>query len=65
MAMTQGINKTDRFRYCIYPHLFASHTRNAELMVTWSEQWPGGVIAGRVEFLTEEQVCDEECELID
>ena len=64
VAMTQGINKTDGFRYCIYPHLFASYTRNAELMVTWSEQWPGGVIAGRVKFLTKEQVC-EECELID
>ncbi|KAK3173792.1 hypothetical protein OEA41_007124 [Lepraria neglecta] len=65
VAMTQGINKTDGFRYCIYPHMFASHTRNAELMVTWSEQWPGGVFAGRVKFLTEELVCEEECELID
>jgi hypothetical protein len=65
VAMTQGINITNGFRYCIYPHLFASHTRNAELLVTWSEQWPGGVIAGKVNFLTEEQACEEECELID
>lgn len=61
VALTQGIGKTDGFRYCIYPHLFASHTGKAELMVTWSEQYPGGVIAGKVHFQTGEEVCEEEC----
>ena len=64
VCMTKPIDQPNGFRYCMYPHLFASHTRKAELMVTWSEQWPGGVVAGKVKFLTEEEVCEEKCELI-
>ena len=63
VALTQGIHIEDGFRYCIYPHLFASHTRNGELLVTWSEQWPGGVIAGKLQFQTSEEECEEQCEL--
>ena len=39
-----------KWMYCIYPQLWASDEENAELMVTWSEQYPGGVIAGRIKL---------------
>lgn len=31
--------------YCIYPQLWASDEENGELMLTWSEQCPGAVVA--------------------
>ena len=65
VGLTEGIDKKDGFRYCIYPHLFASRTHKAEMMVTWSEQWPGGVVAGKVHFQTNEEECTEDCELIE
>lgn len=39
-----------KWMYCIYPQIWASNEENAELMVTWSEQYPGGVIAARVKM---------------
>ena len=44
-----GIEKDDSYKYCIYPHDWAQVARD-ELMVTWSEQWPGGVIAAKLRF---------------
>ena len=39
-----------KWMYCIYPQLWASDEKNAELMVTWSEQYPGGVIAASIKL---------------
>ena len=39
-----------RFMYCIYPHLWASDEERAELVVTWSEQYPGGVVTARIKL---------------
>lgn len=55
VGVATGIEKKDGFRYCIYPHLWASDPRRGELMVTWSEQWPGGVIAAKIKFQMAEQ----------
>ena len=40
----------DSWMYCMYPHLWASDEKEAELMVTWSEKWPGGVVAAKLKF---------------
>lgn len=39
-----------KWMYCIYPQLWASDEGNAELVVTWSEQYPGGVVAARIKL---------------
>ena len=39
-----------KWMYCIYPQLWASDEENAELVVTWSEQYPGGVVAARIKL---------------
>ena len=39
-----------KWMYCIYPQLWASDEEKAELMVTWSEQYPGGVLAARIKL---------------
>ncbi|KAK4690413.1 hypothetical protein P7C71_g6371, partial [Lecanoromycetidae sp. Uapishka_2] len=54
LGLATGIDKTDGFIYCIYPLLWRSNTKKGELMVTWSEQYPGGVIAARIQFDMEE-----------
>ena len=38
------------YRYCIYPHPWAFREQDGELMVTWCEPFPGGVIAAKVKF---------------
>ena len=39
-----------KWMYCIYPHLWASNEEKAELVITWSEQCPGGVVAARLKL---------------
>ena len=39
-----------KWMYCIYPHVWARGGDKAELLVTWSEMWPGGVVAARVKL---------------
>ena len=39
-----------KWMYCIYPQLWASDEENAELVVTWSEQCPGGVVAAKLKL---------------
>ena len=39
-----------KWMYCIYPQLWASDEEKAELVVTWSEPYPGGVIAGKLKL---------------
>lgn len=38
----------DSYMYCMYAHPWASDEEKAQLMVTWSEKWPGGVVAARL-----------------
>ena len=53
VCKAEGINEPttkDKWMYCIYPHLWASDEDKAELMVTWSEQCPGGVIGAKIKL---------------
>ena len=49
IAKASGING-DGYMYCIYPHPWAFKEEDGELMVTWSEKWPGGVVAAKLKF---------------
>ena len=44
----KGIQKKDGFMYCVYPHIWASNEEKAELVVSWSEGYPGGVVMARL-----------------
>ena len=44
-------NGEDKWMYCIYPQFWASNEENAELMLTWSEKCPGGVVVGKIKLL--------------
>lgn len=53
VCQVEGIKETTgkgKWMYCIYPQLWASEEERAELVVTWSEQCPGGVIAARIKL---------------
>ena len=50
VCMTSGIKIKDKYRYCIYPHIWASDEEKAELVVSWSEPYPGGVIMARLKL---------------
>ncbi|KAI9800496.1 MAG: hypothetical protein M1825_004044 [Sarcosagium campestre] len=43
-----GIEYPDGFKYCIYPHPWCFREEDGEMLVTWCEQFPGGVIAGKI-----------------
>ena len=50
-----GIKYKDGFMYCIYPHPWALPEDTAgyrSLIVSWSEHFPGGVIAAKLRFKT-------------
>lgn len=60
ICQAQGIENDKEYKYCIYPHLFASNIPKRELIVTWSEHWPGGVIAAKLKLrMDEEKAADE------
>ena len=44
-----------KWMYCIYPHLWASGEEYGELFVTWSEHYPGGVIAAKIKLAALEE----------
>ena len=46
------INVSNGHRYCIYGHPWASEC-GKDLFVTWSETWPGGVVAAKLNFRME------------
>ena len=50
IADATGIDVPGGFRYCMYPQIWASDVAKSELTVTWSEQWPGGVILARLKL---------------
>jgi Domain of unknown function (DUF4185) len=47
LGKVEGITSKDGFRYCMYPHPWAPLS-DGELLCSWSEHWPGGVIDGKV-----------------
>ncbi len=47
----QGIDYPDTIMYCMYPHTWALDEGNGELLVTWSEQWPGGVVGAKISLV--------------
>ena len=57
-----GIDHDEKHKYCIYPHLFASNIPKRELIVTWSEHLPGGVIAAKLKFKIDEAGAIKEAE---
>ena len=57
-----GIDNDEKYNHCIYPHLFASDVPKRELMVTWSEHPPGGVIAAKLKFKIDEVGAVKEAE---
>lgn len=48
----EGIDCHIGYKYCVYGHPWAFG--DGELLVTWSEHWPGGVVAGKVTFEMED-----------
>ena len=48
IVQARGIDNPDSIMYCMYPHTWAFDERNGELLVTWSEQWPGGVVGAKI-----------------
>ncbi|KAI9839776.1 MAG: hypothetical protein M1837_002015 [Sclerophora amabilis] len=50
LCMAQPINHPSSFLYCVFPHPWAFKEEDGELMVTWSEQCPGGVVAAKLKF---------------
>ena len=43
VCTTYGIDYNTAFRYCMYPHQWASKEEDGELLVTVCEQWPGSL----------------------
>ncbi|KAL9075500.1 MAG: hypothetical protein Q9161_001572 [Pseudevernia consocians] len=62
VCVATGIDHDEKYKYCIYPHPFASNVPKRELMVTWSEHWPGGVIAAKLKFKIDEVAAAKEAE---
>lgn len=52
ILLTSGIRDTVSYRYCIYPHPWATNMTKGKLLVTWCDHWPGGVIAAKLRFAT-------------
>ncbi|KAI4088539.1 MAG: hypothetical protein LQ344_005973 [Seirophora lacunosa] len=48
----EGIAKPDAYQYCMYAHPWAANARQGQLLVSWCDPWPGGVILAKVTFDT-------------
>ncbi|KAL8768070.1 MAG: hypothetical protein Q9209_005613 [Squamulea sp. 1 TL-2023] len=48
--LATGIRDQINYRYCMYPHPWATNTAKGKLLVTWCDKWPGGVIAAKIHF---------------
>lgn len=62
LCKATGIDHDEEDKYCIYPHLWASNIPKRELIVTWSEGPPGGVIAAKLKFKIDEVAAAKEAE---
>ncbi|KAL8997297.1 MAG: hypothetical protein Q9169_003389 [Polycauliona sp. 2 TL-2023] len=52
ILLTTGIKDPVNYRYCVYPHPWATKTTQGKLLVTWCDHWPGAVIAAKIRFAT-------------
>ncbi|KAL8763973.1 MAG: hypothetical protein Q9184_000416 [Pyrenodesmia sp. 2 TL-2023] len=52
----QGIKQPDAYQYCVYPHPWATDRMKNELLVSWCDPWPGGVILAKVKFDAHDRV---------
>ena len=50
LCTASGIDRPIGFMYCMYPHPWAFNEEEGELLVTWSENWPGGVVGAKVKL---------------
>ena len=53
LGKATGIEQPQGFMYCMYPHPWAienNRESRGNLLVTWSEHWPGGVVAAKLKF---------------
>jgi hypothetical protein len=50
LCTATGINRPDNYMYCMYPHPWAFNAAQGELMVSWSEHWPGAVVGAKVKL---------------
>ncbi|KAL9601773.1 MAG: hypothetical protein Q9219_002263 [cf. Caloplaca sp. 3 TL-2023] len=48
----QGIKQPQAFRYCVYAHPWFAEKSRDRLLISWCDQWPGGVIAAECRFKT-------------
>ena len=62
ICKARGIDHDEKSKYCVYPHLFASNIPKRELIVTWSEHSPGGVIAAKLKFEIDEVAAIKEAD---
>lgn len=62
VCQARGIDHDQEYKYCVYPHLFASNVPKRELIVTWSEHWPGGVVAAKLKFKIDKVMAVKEAE---
>lgn len=46
------LDQPQGYRYCMYGHPWAYDAEQGELLVTWSEGWPGGVVGAKVKLVT-------------
>ncbi|KAL9012011.1 MAG: hypothetical protein Q9173_003195 [Seirophora scorigena] len=52
LLKAEGITKPDAYQYCMYAHPWAANARQGQLLVSWCDPWPGGVILAKVTFET-------------
>ena len=50
VGKANGIKYKNGYTYCMYPHAWVLQDADGSLFVTWSEQWPGGVVAAKLTF---------------
>ncbi|KAG8533746.1 uncharacterized protein KY384_001487 [Bacidia gigantensis] len=59
VGTAKGINYPNDYMYCIFPHPWAFADKDGKLMVTWSEHWPGGVVAAKLSFKLDAQAAKQ------
>ena len=50
ICKTMGNIDDVKQKCCIYPHIFASNIPKRELVITWGEHQPGGIMAAKLKF---------------
>ncbi|KAI4152764.1 MAG: hypothetical protein L6R39_001734 [Caloplaca ligustica] len=48
LFQARGIKTPDTYQYCAYPHPWGANAQDNQLLVSWCDHWPGGVILANV-----------------